>query len=419
MVKAARELFNREVAPGLARAAGFAQPLEPDGRSTRFAYFEDSERFGIVVGEQEGGDADLALAIGIKYSGARRLVLVLPRGWEFPTVQRVAWLQEDAQSEVYVHDGASAEKRSIPSRDATVAALVDRLHDVTPKVELARAMTPVHLATSSDVVTDLVEWATRHSQLDHGHRRGERSWHCLGQRVLSIRSTKAGLSIRAGIHTKDPTPDNAPVVLPAGDALSRDKLAVIMDRVSGAIEARLALGGEYHRPDEHWLQAVLRRDPALVGIEQPALREVPAWRPAPAGTDGKPWSRGFIDLVGLDGQGDIRIVETKLAKNPDDLLVFQGLDYYRWACAYQTALRERLGASPHSRLVVHYVVGATQPDDRIHCSHHLAAQIDALHSDFPWRFQELRGWYHGPMSPIGGVPRSTLLPVGQLPAASA
>jgi len=43
-------------------------------------------------------------------------------------------------------------------------------------------------------------------------------------------------------------------------------------------------------------------------------------------------------------------VETKLASNQDDLLVFQGLDYYVWARAYREVLVRRLALSVAGRL---------------------------------------------------------------------
>ena len=64
-------------------------------------------------------------------------------------------------------------------------------------------------------------------------------------------------------------------------------------------------------------QAVIRRDPAIAGVEQPALRALPAWRPR---SNRQGVGRGYIDLAGLDGNGNVRIVETKLATNADDLL---------------------------------------------------------------------------------------------------
>jgi hypothetical protein len=143
-----------------------------------------------------------------------------------------------------------------------------------------------------------------------------------------------------------------------------------------------------HRPDEHWLQAVIRRNPGLVGVEQPALRELPAWRP---GGDGSAQSRGrgYIDLLGVDGHGDIRVVETKLASNTDDLLVCQGLDYYIWALAYRRILIGRLGAPDRAAFEIHYVIGDTA-DGKIHRSGYLPPQARNLDSAVRWRFQAVQ-----------------------------
>ena len=61
----------------------------------------------------------------------------------------------------------------------------------------------------------------------------------------------------------------------------------------------------------------------------------------------------------MDGHGDIRVVETKLASNPDDLLVCQGLDYYIWAQAYRQTLIGRLGVPDQAGFEIHYVIGDT------------------------------------------------------------
>jgi len=66
--------------------------------------------------------------------------------------------------------------------------------------------------------------------------------------------------------------------------------------------------------------------------------------------------RGYIDLLGVDGHGDIRIVETKLASNTDDLLICQGLDYYIWALAYRRILIDRLGAADRAKFRVRCAV---------------------------------------------------------------
>jgi hypothetical protein len=264
-------------------------------------------------------------------------------------------------------------------------------------------MTPAHLGARGDGVEEIVEWATHDELLDPSHRRGERSWQCMGQRVLSIKSTTRGVAVRAGIHIaevqKHPT-----LEIGQDESVSPEQLETLKQRVNDAVHDRLR--GAYCKPDEHWLQAVIRRDPSIVGVEQPALREVPAWRPA---ASEKRWGRGFIDLLGLDGRGDIRVVETKLATNSDDLLILQGLDYFVWASAYADVVRERLGASDNSKIVVHYVAGAS-PEGNVHLSEH--ARRHAALLDIPHRFQAVPGWFTDPAKPTA---TSTLLAPGAVP----
>lgn len=123
----------------------------------------------------------------------------------------------------------------------------------------------------------------------------------------------------------------------------------------------------------------------------------------------KQWGRGYIDLIGVDGHSDIRVVETKLADNQDDLLVFQGLDYYIWAQAYRDALVRRLGASTKSALEIHYVIGDTT-DGQIHISRFAAAQVRSLDDAIRWRFQTIHNWYRGPRT-RGAPPRHSFQPV--------
>ena len=99
-------------------------------------------------------------------------------------------------------------------------------------------------------------------------------------------------------------------------------------------------------------------------------------------------------LVRLDGSGNIRLVETKLARNRDDLLIFQGLDYCVWALAYEAALRRQLRAAKNARIVVHYVVGGSPPRDDVHVSTYAPAQAAAL--VVPWRFQLVSLWFASP-----------------------
>ena len=412
-VRAERAAFNVQVAPRLAEVIGVSsQP--PGARSSRFAYFEDESRFLVVAGAQEGADVDLAFALGLTYRGTKRLVLVLPAGLAFPTMQRAPWFRPEVQPEIWLHDGSTVDREPLPSRDSTFEALERRLEpgDDLHK-ELRRAATAVHLGVRSPSVYSLVEWATTHERLDAGHRRGERSWHCMGQRVLSIRPTRSGLALTAGIHYTDAARAPQIVELSTGEELDAGAIEAIKDAVVAGVGERFGGVAPIGRQDEHWLQAVIRRDPSLVGVEQPALREIPAWRPRGTGSaTGAGWGRGFIDLLGIDGHGDIRIVETKLADNADDLLVLQGLDYYVWATAYRQVLLDRLGASRHASLEIHYVIGADDKDN-VKVSRFVAAQARGLDDMVRWRFQTVRGWYPKPGGP--DRPDVRLLTVGEVP----
>lgn len=207
----------------------------------------------------------------------------------------------------------------------------------------------------------LVEWATSHPQLDAAHNQSTRSWLCAGQKVLSLDSGPGLVQVRAGIHDKQrmSAPDES--VAP-GQALTPEQVDVLQQNVASAIAARIEPGGRYCKPDEHGFQSVLRRDPSLVGVESPALREVPAWRPAGAAGS---FGRGFIDLLGLDGHGDIRIVEAKLAKSSDDMTLMQGIDYHVWAHAYRDALAEKLSAPNGAQLRLHFVIGMVGGDKKL------------------------------------------------------
>jgi hypothetical protein len=361
-VAALRAAFNDVAAPSIARQLDLPAPAVGAGYSKRFAFFADAHRLAVVAGAQEGDDVELALAHGVRHAQGRALTLVLPEGHTNATAQRAPWLRESAWPTIFVHrDGAHVEQLIGLTQQGSIAALSEPRQGQSPTDELANATSPASLGKATDGVWGLVEWATTSPVLDAGHRSGERSWHYAGQRVLSISRIKRGVSIVAGIHYSGANKPAA-VLLNDGESLSTDALMGLQSLVLDAIEQRKGTGPKaIHRPDEHWLQAILRRNPHVVGVEQPALRELPAWRPHDSS---RRWGRGFVDLLGLDGHGAIRIIETKLATNSDDLLVLQGLDYFVWASAYLDVLRSRLGAAKSADLEIHYVLGANRSTDR-------------------------------------------------------
>ena len=225
-----RELFNLgEAAKGLASQVGVTEPWSGNG-SDRFAYFADERRFVIVAGPQEGSHVDLAFAQGLEQRGNRRLMLILPKDHAFATLQRAPWFKTEVRPDMYLHDGVTAHLCDLPAQDETVKRL-DAKHKGSPENELRKAATPAHLGARSSAVYDLVEWATKEPSLDASHRRGERSWHCMGQKVLSIKGTTIGLTIPAGIHYSKPGEAPVPVTVRKGESLEPAQLAAIKRRV--------------------------------------------------------------------------------------------------------------------------------------------------------------------------------------------
>lgn len=406
-VASARKLFNSNVAPHLAAEIGISSPWSGNG-SARFSYFASDKEFLVVAGPQEGGDVDLALALGLSYRRTQQLVLALPASHAFATFQRSAFLEQDVRPIIFTHHGRDVSECEVPEQDAAVGQLHRRLAiGQTPRDELRQASTALHLADRFGMVELLTEWATQDPRLDPAHRQAYRAWHHMGQSVLSIRRTRRGVAIRAGIDARRSS-DVLRLEITGDDHLDQEQLEACCEHVELGILSRNE--GPYRRPDEHWLQAVIRRDPSLAGIEQPALREVPAWRPSGGVNTG--WSRGYIDLLGLDGDGNIRVVETKLAGNRDDMLILQGLDYYAWSIAYRDALRDRLGAAEASELIVSYVVGS-KPNGDVRVSRHAQAHVDALSPTIRRTFCSVSNWFTDPGEAIR--PEVTKIDLKHLP----
>jgi len=405
-----RRQFNNEIAPRLARQAGFTSRWGGD-RSPRFAYFYNDHRLCIVAGKQEFGHVGKALAYGVTQRGGRALTLMLPEECAFSTLQRAPWFTEEIGLELWLHDANVGTRCGRRTRQDTIHEhYIGLKNDRTPGEEFTLSSTPAYLGERSKYLFELGEWATKDERLDPGHRQGERSWHFMGQKVLSIQWTKPRIDVRAGIHDKARR-YGLTVELSDEVALEGSELDRVKAGVEEGIRERLDKG-----PNEHWLQAVVRQCPSIVGVEQPALRELPAWRPKASDLSEEKrntrWGRGYVDIAGLDGHGNLRIVETKLVDNDDPLLVLQGLDYYIWSLALGRTLYERLGAPKDSKPELHYVIGDTE-DGEIKHSPYTAALAQGLHPSVPWRFQTIRDWFH----PEGGTEkvRSELFPPGVIP----
>ena len=264
----------------------------------------------------------------------------------------------------------------------------------------------LHLGDRSEWVQDLMRWAgDDDDELDPSHRRDVRAWQCRGQRVLRISRTKAGLQVVAGIDWGTASGHPTALKLDITGPLEATQQRAIQARVLQGCKERRT--GPAHKADEHWLQAVLRRHPEALGLEQPVLRELPSWRPRGSlGTrQAQPRGRGFVDLAGLDAAGTLLLVETKLGA--DDMLVLQGLDYLIWAEANRQRLTTRLDAQMSIPFEIAYCVGGKKGGAPT-WSRHSGAQLRALAPDLRWHVQEVTDW-------TGDDPRAVRSPLRQSP----
>jgi hypothetical protein len=346
-----------QVRPGLPR-------LPQRSRQTRRAtWYGDDSTLLAVVGAQEGNHTDRLLAHGLHLAEGRELALVLPAAFAYPTQFRRPWLT--AEIDVWTHEKGKVAR-------PTPLSKADTLESVKGP-ETARAYTLGPRA--SDWVRILVEWATQHRELVEAHTSSLRGWSYNGQRVLTIRG-KRRVVIHAGINAK-----TEPATAYRVDSqLDPRQFKEIVQHVERGI--RNAHAKAYGRFEEHHLQVALRRSPGTLLLEHPVLREVPAWRPR---------GRGFIDLVGMDGAGDVVLVETKLGS--DEMLILQGLDYWIWASKDENRawLRDRLYADASASTHLLYAVAGKQGSPP-QLGEYEKSHLKHIDPAVPWRVALLSDW---------------------------
>lgn len=301
-----------------------AQPALRRGPWTKQAvWFDAADELIAVVGPQEGKDAGSLLARGLFHRGAgRALHLVLDRKQSGATHLRRPWF-DDVRLSVYDVSGVDGEGHDVI--DATSTALV-------PPISIQKAVSrsggfeptppPSWESTRAAVLRPLVDWVLGHAELVPAHRQGYRSWHAYGHTVLKVESKGRGFTVTAGLNQSTARAARHHVSAPIDDEV----LAQITRAVEVGIKQAMASAKERYR--EHLLQAWLRREPWVLGLEPPLLRELPVKRPKNV-LDEDQTGSGFIDLVGVDPLGAIVLVETKVGD--DHMLGLQALDYWAWA----------------------------------------------------------------------------------------
>lgn len=393
-----RDRFHEEYAEALARGAGTTAPLVR-GSSRRFASFADDETYTMVAGRLEKQHVDLMLAYGLRDAEGRRLRLVLPEHYAGATLHRAPWLRPDRRPEVFVYHtyGATPEPVAVPSRTEVIESY-DRFKGGLDD-EYRRATLPLHLGDRVRWVREVVDWLAAQHELDPGHRQGQRAWHCRGQKMFEIRSKRDGLLVIAGVQAEGRY-DRLMIDSP----LTRDQLHRAQFRVREGITQRLEGGGDYHRADEHWMQAVIRRNPRLVGLEMTSLREVPAWRRrGPVSTTAKTsWGRGYIDLLGIDATGTIQVVETKLAAKNDPMIVLQALDYLVFCEAYRRAITRRLDVVSSAPMAIRLAIGSARQEG-LRINRFVPGQLDAVDDSVEWSVTTVTNWFRQPREPEAAV----------------
>jgi hypothetical protein len=397
-MKITRAEFNGRLAPGYARGEIVSGP------SARFVWSRDDAGVTVVAGPAEKRFCDLALAYGLTIAEGDWLRIVLPEAEAAATLHRLAYLspRDRVTVETYARAGQPTEARRISTRPQALEAYLS-----IPTAAQARkkggleaafseATVPLHLGDRTDWVRRLVDAIAFREELDPAHLKGERSWHCRGQKVLRLTRAKAGVRVEAGIMR-----DGLRYSVVLQDPISDDELAQALTYVDDGIRRRLTSGSEFHRPDEHWLQAVLRRNAHLVGLESRVLREVPAWRRSGAMSltpRNLAWGLGYIDLLGVDPHGAVQIIETKLAANSDPMFILQGLDYLMFCEAYRIPITRRLDVKPTAPFAIKFVLGAPK-GSQLKMSRFAPAQLAALPGDVTHEVLTLTKWWHAPCRP--------------------
>lgn len=384
-----REIFAAGV-PALAEAAGLpTAPLDPGGFPLpAWARFTaDTDTVAVFVADGESWrTVEKALAYGVAHARGRLLVLVLPE----PTAAEPDPVRATAARSAFL--GMSV---SVRTHVAGVVAPVPPMtraeaQDVVRETDLRGGVHDLQDAASK--VADVTKYADAHPELVRAHRGSYLAWHCGGRMLLTVRRTRQGVLVRAGVHYSQPGPGKpAPLEVTVGDsAITPEGLAAITRSIENGVVARLAAADAGH--EEHRLQGALAAGRASLGwgSGEPLMREFPALRP----TGGI----AFIDFLRLDAEGVLHIVETKIGD--DEMLVLQGLDYWIWAQSNRAALESRFGA-PITDVVVDYVLGVpgggaavTRPV----LSSYAPAQLESLATDVRWRVHVLIGWAQPPMA---------------------
>lgn len=357
------------------------------------------------------------LAYGLEYVARHqrgRLVLVLPSRAARITSLRAALLRRGLV-EVWQY-GRDGQISSVPI--PKLAEALPAFGRTRPGVEFRPD--PRDTEGLPDWLRELGDWIESRA-VERQRTRGYWAWHYRGRAVLTVwqrgEVKTTGYRVLAGVKYSGKNIDRfgddtfIDFAVGIGNDPTDEQLEAARRQVDAAIERRRTRIDAGHR--EHMLQAAIARDPSLVGMRY-VRRELAAGRLTAQ-------SSCFIDFLGIDDDGQLHIIETKLGHD-DVQLGIQGLDYWAWAMHHKDELCRRLTNEGYKNvdaaqpITLRFVIGAKVPDRALHDG--ARATIAALHGEIPWRVQVLDNWDtlhagHRPLSlPVDiGPQRDKTLPL--------
>jgi hypothetical protein len=390
-----RRLFRADRANAVAEAA-VGCPVEPvTGRgrlSERLCWFVAPGKLVVVAGPyRDPRDTDLALAHGLRYVAPDQvLVLVLPRAEEAAraTRARAPWIS--VPMELYTYDLPAIERGEpvdvAPCPPMEPSQVLQQYRTPEPAGWGYGIESPQRPAEYAEMLGDkaswvagLTAWLAEQDELAEGHTNQHLAWRCDGTIVLKM-TVGRKLTISAGIqYSRSGRP---PLTVACSDVLPDSEVKNVQGRVRAAIDE--VRGGLAERYREHQLQgAIVRQGPQVLGLIHPLKAERAAWRPYPQG-------RAFLDFLGVDANGVLHIVETKVGA--DAMMVLQGLDYWIWVTANKEALAAEFELQKVTGVEVDFLIDEGKGSS---LGRYSKSQSNALEDEVIHRFWTIGGWENG------------------------
>lgn len=282
---------------------------------------------------------DRALAFGLAEAHGRRLAILVPAADEdvvLATRARTALLRK-VPIDLYTYDDVRAvvhpplSERMLRSGAGESDGL-ERAEEYQVPARLAGTAAPIEA------------WANHELDLTPKHLKSARSWVCEGRPVLSLRATRSGLRVVAGVRDES-LPDPEPLTLTLTGVTPAAQVDAIIVRVEAAIARRRAERVPGYR--EYRIAATLERvGRATDWGDGPVCRQVRGLRPG--------GGHARVPFVRVDAENRLHVVE--VAHHRTGLLGIRALDAWIWATENTAALAEHLGVPSVSSVVLDVVV---------------------------------------------------------------